>query len=342
FIRWHYPVYVSGVILLLSGFWWMLPWLMTVGGMLIVLAVSYYVVVLGATLAHATTRPLTVRYLIASLIYVCAVVSLGFTAALDFQFGFLGAAFQQVLLIHLTLGILGWLSSILIGVSYTLARMFALAHNQSDRLGRLIFVMLNASILGLALGFIFSWFPLILLGGAVLIATAWLFAYDFTGMIRARRRKVLDVTQFHSMVAVGYFSMIISLWIVVAVSGWWQPAVLAALGLAALVGWLGQSIIGYLYKIVPFLIWHTRYGPQVGREHVPLMRELVHERWAWASFWLINVGLVVAIFSAALLWIWPLQIACGLLGAGLLLAAANVVGVLRHLEKRYSTAHAQR
>ena len=156
FIRWHYPVYVSGVILLLSGFWWMLPWLMTVGGMLIVLAVSYYVVVLGATLAHATTRPLTVRYLIASLIYVCAVVSLGFTAALDFQFGFLGAAFQQVLLIHLTLGILGWLSSILIGVSYTLARMFALAHGHSDRLGRLVFVMLNASIIGLSLGFLFS------------------------------------------------------------------------------------------------------------------------------------------------------------------------------------------
>ena len=72
------------------------------------------------------------------------------------------------------------------------------------------------------------------------------------------------------------------------------------------------------------------------------MRELVHERWAWASFWLINVGLVVAIFSAALLWIGPLQIACGLLGAGLLLAAANVAGVLRHLDKRYSTAHAQR
>jgi len=45
--------------------------------------------------------------------------------------------------------------------------------------------------------------------------------------------------------------------------------------------------------------------------------------------------------SALLLWIWSLQIACGLLGAGLVLAAANVVGVVRHLDKRYSTAHAQ-
>jgi len=202
---------------------------------------------------------------------------LGLMAAFDFQFGFLGAAFDQVLLTHLTLGILGWLSSTLIGVSYTLARMFALAHGHSDRLGRLIFVMLNVSILGLALGFLFSWLPPILFGGALLIATAWLFAYDFTGMICVRRRKVLDVTQYHSMVAVGYFTLIITFGIVTALFGWRQPAMLVALGLAALVGWLGQSIIGYLYKIVPFLIWHTRYGPQVGREHVPLMRELVHE-----------------------------------------------------------------
>ena len=341
FIRWHYPVYVSGVILLLSGFWWMHPWLMAVGGTVIVLAIAHYVVVLGATLAHATARSLTVRFLVASLIYLCIVVSLGLTAAFDFQFGFLGAAFDQVLLTHITLGILGWLSSTLIGVSYTLVRMFALAHGHTDRLGRFIFVLLNVSIVSLALGFIFSWLPLILLGGAVLIATAWLFAYDFTGMIRVRHRKVLDVTQYHSMVAVGYFTVIIPLGIVAAVFGWRQPAVLAALGLAALVGWLGQSIIGYLNKIVPFLIWHARYGPLVGRERVPLMRELVHERWAWASFWLINVGLVGAMFSALLMWVLPLQITSGLLGAGLLLAAANVVGVVRHLDRRCSTAHAQ-
>jgi hypothetical protein len=335
-IHWQYPVFVSGVILLLSGFWWTLPWLMAAGGTVIVLAIAHYVVVLGVTLAHATTRPLTVRFLVVSLIYLCFVVSLGLTAAFNFQFGFLGTAFDQLLLMHITLGILGWLSSTLIGVSYTLVRMFALAHGHSDRLGRLIFVLLNVSIVGLAMGFTFSWFPLILAGEGVLLATAWLFAYDFTGMLRARRRKVLDVTQYHSMAAAGYFSLVIPLGIVTAVFGWWQPAVLAALGLAVLVGWLGQSIIGYLYKIVPFLIWHASYGPLVGREHVPLMRELVHERWAWASFWLINAGLGGAMLSALLMWVWPLQIASGILGAGLVLAAVNVTDVVRHLDRRYS------
>jgi hypothetical protein len=295
--------------------------------------------VLSVTLAHATTRPLTVRFLIASLLYLCLVVSLGLTAALDFQFGFLGAAFDRLLLIHITLGVVGWLSSTLIGVSYTLVRLFALAHRHDDRFGRIIFVLLNVSIVALALGFGFSWLPLMLSGGAALIATTWLFAYDYVRMLQVRHRKLLDVTQYHSIAAVVYLSLVMPLGIADALFGWGRPVVLAALGIAAVVGWLGQSITGYLYKIVPFLIWHARYGPVVGRQKVPLMREMVHERWAWLSWLLINIGLPGIILSALLSLVGPLQISSGLLGAGLVLAAANVIGVVRHLDKRYSPVH---
>ncbi len=339
FLGFQYPLYASGVLLLLSGFWWMRPWLLAAGGIVIVLAVLHYVVLLSITLLHATTRPLTLRYLAASLAYLCLVVGLGLTAALNMQFGFLGAGTDRLLLIHFTLGVLGWLSSLLIGVSYTLVRLFALAHGHDDRLGRVIFVLLQVSIVGLALGFLFSWLALILLAGGVLIATAWLFAYDFGRMLRGRHRKVLDVTQYHSMAAVVYFCLMVPSGVASVLFGWQQPAVLAALGLAALVGWLGQSIIGYLYKIVPFLIWHTRYGPLVGRERVPLMRELVHERWAWLSWWLINGGLPCVILSALFSWSVPLSITSGMVGAGLVLAAVNIAGVVCHLRKRSLPVH---
>jgi len=339
FLGFQYPLYSSGVLLLLSGFWWMRPWLLAAGGIVIVLAVLHYVVLLSITLLHATTRPLTLRYLAASLVYLCLVVGLGLTAALNMQFGFLGAGTDRLLLIHLTLGVLGWLSSLLIGVSYTLVRLFALAHGHDDRLGQVIFVLLQVSIVGLALGFLFSWLALILLAGGVLIATAWLFAYDFWRMLRGRHRKVLDVTQYHSMAAVVYFCLMVPSGVASVLFGWQQPAVLAALGLTALVGWLGQSIIGYLYKIVPFLIWHTRYGPLVGRERVPLMRELVHERWAWLSWWLINGGLPCVILSALFSWSVPLSITSGMVGAGLVLAAVNIAGVVRHLCKRSLPVH---
>lgn len=331
FLYWHYPVYLSGVLLLIGGFWQMWPWLLALGGALIVLAVIHYVIILAATLAHATKRPLTARFLIASLCYLCIVVSLGLTAALNFQFGFLGPNLDQLLLVHITLGVVGWLSTTLIGVSYTLVRMFALAHEHTDRLGKIVFVLLNAGITLLALGFLLSWQFLILCGGGTLIAAAWLFACDYWRMLRVRRRKLLDTTQHHGIAAVVYFALSIPLGVAAAIFGWLQPGILVALALAALVGWLGQSTTGYLYKIVPFLVWHHRYGPLVGRQKVPLMREMLHQRWAQLSFWLINLGLAGAILCALGGWLIPMQFASGVMALGLILVAVNVLGIVRHL-----------
>jgi hypothetical protein len=135
------------------------------------------------------------------------------------------------------------------------------------------------------------------------------------------------MTQRHALAAMAYLVVLIPAAIGVALLGWGRPPIFVALALVALVGWLGQSIVGYLYKIVPFLIWQARYGPLVGRQKVPLMRDLVHQRAAAFSFWLINGALPAAVICALLDWVVPLQIATALLGMGLLLAAANVCGV---------------
>ncbi|MFI5274318.1 MAG: hypothetical protein ACHQ4H_14890 [Ktedonobacterales bacterium] len=327
--RAQYPVYVVGVILLICGFWTARPPLLIAGGVLVVVAIAHYAVILAATLLGASPRPLSARYLAASLSYLCVVVCLGLTMALNFQLGFLNSLgwAHRLLLAHLTLGVVGWLTCTLIGVSYTLVRLFALAHDHTDTLGRRIFVLLNAGIIGLALGFGFAW-PLVrVVGGLALVAAVWLFAWDYQQMLRARKRKLLDVTQRHGIAAVAYLALVMPAGVATALFGWGRPPVIAALGLAALVGWLGQSIAGYLYKIVPFLIWQGRYGPLVGRQKVPLMRDLVHQRWAEVTFWLVNGALPVVLVCMVLGWVVPLQLAAAALGSGLVLAAANVFGV---------------
>ena len=330
--RWHYPLYALGVALMLSGFWfWLLP-LLIIGGSLVTLSVAHYVVIMGATLIHARlhveARPLTARYLTASLVYLCLVVGLGLTAALNLAFGFFGVGTNRLLLTHITIGVVGWLTCTLMGVSYTLVRLFALAHGHREKLGRIIFALLNGGIVGLAAGFALGWTPLMSVGGLLLVAAVWLFAWDYRQMLLQRKRKVLDVTQHHGIASVGYLAVVMPLGVVAALFGWGSPRLFAALGLAALVGWLGQSTLGYLYKIVPFLIWQARYGALVGRQKVPLMRDLVHQRWATASFWLLNIALPLVAVCALLGWVIPMQLAAAALGAGLILGAANVVGVI--------------
>ncbi|MEO7000655.1 MAG: hypothetical protein ABI068_02540 [Ktedonobacterales bacterium] len=333
FAYWQYPIYVSGVVLLISGFWQSWPWLLIAGGSLIVLAIAHHVVMLSATIWSSAARPLTVRFLVASLIYLSLVVSLGLTAALNFQFGFLGNAADRLLRVHIILGVVGWLTCTLLGVSYTLVRMFALAHAHDDHYGRLVFLLLNGGVVGLAVAFSFAWFPLIIVGGGLLVAAVWLFAYDYLRMLRVRRRKPLDVTQRHGIAAVVYLALAMPFGVLGVTLGWDQEPQLVAIALAMLIGWLGQSIVGYLYKIVPFLIWQARYAPLAGKRPIPLMRDLVHERWAEASWWLINIGVAAAIVCALGVWSIPLRIASIALGAGLVLAAANIVGVVapRHV-----------
>ncbi|MGH2486214.1 MAG: hypothetical protein ACRDHE_09400, partial [Ktedonobacterales bacterium] len=247
----------------------------------------------------------------------------------------------RLLLAHITIGVVGWLTCTLIGVSYTLVRMFALVHDHTDTLGRFIFALLNAGVVGLAASFALDvrWGKA-LCGGA-LVAAIWLYAYDYWRMLRLRRRRVLDMTQRHTSVAVVYLSCALPAGVGAAVLGRHGAGLLTALALSALVGWLGQSAIGYLYKIVPFLVWQSRYGPLVGKTKVPLMRDLIHQQWATATFWLLNCGLLGAVVASALAWALPLRLSCAGLGAGLVLAAANVLRAVaprKHVESQPTVA----
>lgn len=331
FLPWQYPTFLGGVLCLISGFWWWQTWLLIAGGTLVVLAVAHYVLILAATFLRASTRPLSVVFLATSLVYLCLVVSLGLTMACNTMTGFLSTWLEQFLPLHITLGVIGWLCCTLIGVSYTLGRLFSLAHTHDDRWGRVVWLLLNGGIILLSAGELTGLTPVMWGGGVVLTLAAGTFIADFWRMLRMRRRKKLEVTHFHSIAALGYFGAAIGAGSVFLLTGQGTPAVLTALGLALLVGWLGQSIIGYLYKIVPFLVWSRRYGPLVGLHTVPLMRELVHERWARASWWLLNTSLPVMIGAALARQVIVLQVAGAGLALGLCLVLVNLLGVCGHL-----------
>jgi len=56
------------------------------------------------------------------------------------------------------------------------------------------------------------------------------------------------------------------------------------------------------------------------------MRDLIRQRWAEISWWLINLGLPATAISLAGGWSWPVRVAAVALGMGLALAAANIWG----------------
>jgi hypothetical protein len=68
-------------------------------------------------------------------------------------------------------------------------------------------------------------------------------------------------------------------------------------------GWIIFSIIGYLYKIVPFLWWTHRYSKKIGQENVPTLKQMMNEKWTVAQCILFTVslaGVVIALTVSSL------------------------------------------
>jgi hypothetical protein len=324
-------LYLAGVVLLVSGFWFNVLPLLAVGGSLVVAAASVFALHLLATILLASRRPLTAAYLIASLLYLLLVVSLGLTAAFNLRWGFLGAATSHLFLAHLVIGLGGWLGLTVIGVTYKLTPMFALVHRKSERFGWGLLVLLNAGLIGLALslGLAAPAWLVDVFGGALGLGLLG-FVFDFGRMLRARQKRALDVMQRFTVAGAGYLALGVVLGSAIVafhLDAAFGPVWLAAAYLL-LVGWIGQTILGNLQKIVPFLVWNQRYARRVGRTKTPLLRDLIHLPTARLAFWLLNAGILAE--AAALAFASPLAVSLAAIpvALALVLCAANLAGVL--------------
>jgi hypothetical protein len=223
---------------------------------------------------------------------------------------------------HVQLGLAGWLGLTLMGVSYKLTELFALAHGHGRTLTFANLGLWNLGLLGLCLSLLFA--PgsvLVTAFAAVLALSALLHVVDLGLLLRTRRRRKFSVEQWHTFASLG--SLLVAAGLGLALASGLAPGRnwVVAYGYAALAGWFGFAIVGKSYKILPFLNWLHRFSGVAGQRPVPLLRDLVDERFAWSSFALLLTG-----FAGVLMGLLAANV--GLVrGAGLIYAIGAVVFV---------------
>lgn len=309
---WLYLVAVSGLVASFHWFW--TPGL-AIFGSLVVLAVVLFLTNMAATLWRRHAWPLTGHYLAHSLSYLGMTVLSGLTFALDLHFRWFPIP-RHLLAAHIDLGIAGWFTLTLMGVTYQLRPMFALVHGHSLRLGRWVLRIMNAGVALLFLALLLDLpRPAVLSAVAVLSAGVLTYTFDVWRMFRHRRRRIMDLTQWHLVASTLSLLLAAAIGLRVAAGGlagiseqtrWYFALVYAALG-----GWISLAIMGQTYKILPFLVWQHRYAARIGREPAPLLRGLCIERRARCAFWLYLAGFAGVI--AALLTGWVLLFHLGAL-----------------------------
>ncbi|MGH7765719.1 MAG: hypothetical protein ACREOM_15010 [Candidatus Dormibacteraceae bacterium] len=288
--RWNYWVLAAGITGFVPSFY--LDWTpgvalfgsLTVGGVL-----HFATQLLRSYPTVKDWHPMA-YYVLSSLVWLVATIGFGFVYALNVQFRWFDVS-GSMLAAHVEMGLAGWLGLTLMGVSYKLTELFALAHGHGRGLTLANLALWNLGLLGLVLSLLLE--PesrLVIAFAAVLAISAVLHVLDLALLLRTRRRRKLSVEQWHTFMSLGSLLTAAALGLLLVSGHAPGRSWVVAYGYAALAGWFGFAIVGKSYKILPFLNWLHRFSGSAGARPVPLLSELVDERLAWASFALLLAG----------------------------------------------------
>jgi hypothetical protein len=223
------------------------------------------------------------RHIALALSYLSLVILLGLMLAYDRERGLIFRDPRGVLIAHIHLALIGWVTLMIVGVSYRLVAMFSLSHIESKTPGIAALILANIGLTGLVLDCLFASRRLLPVWATILAAAYAAYAYQMNGIFRGRLRRIDP--------ALGYTLLAL-----------FGGAVWAALGLglsfgfvpddtpreiayilAALLGWVTPFILGQIHKIVPFLVWLHVFSPKNWRPplQIPRTQDLASEKAAW-------------------------------------------------------------
>lgn len=308
-------VYLAGVIAMVVGFWSWLPLLMGLGGSLVVAALVAFLVNVGVSLAKGATWNRIGAYMVVALAMLAAAGALGALRLAGYAVPGLAIPLANAAIAHAHLAAFGCATLLIFGISYQMIAMFAVTHGH-ERLGWPVLASGTLGVLALAAGSLGQVSGLWRTGAVLMAVSAWLWTFDVWRMYRGRTRQKLDVGLTLAYSALLYLlgTTLLGLLLVFAPGILPVERLMVAYAVVGLGGWLSFTILGWLYKIMPFLAWYHRYSQLVGKKKVPMIKDLFDERTGWVGFWLSHAGLV-AIALAILAKVGPGVQLGGLLAA---------------------------
>lgn len=299
----------------------------------VTLAVVLFFVAVVPVLARAPAGPVRLSFALAYA-GLTLTMAAGLLIGLDRRHAFLPGAPMDHLAAHLTLGLFATFTVAIWGVSSKLLPMFLLAPAPDSRRQKaaLLLIWCGAILLAVALWFGWPAAPFAALPAAAFFVQVSL----LRGLLRARKRGRIDagfryaLSAYADLFAAGVVGLLIAL-------GVGKGTLLSlrlpwVYGFLVLCGWLLQTVVGMLSKILPFLVWQAVYARRAGLGPLPKLSDLSPERLQMAGFVLFRIAAValsVALFRGHAV---ELRAAAAFFAISLLPFAAHVAIVLSHLK----------
>lgn len=313
---------ISGALLLPASFMLGQPVLFNLAWPLLGLAFLTFISASLISLARAPAHNATRAAILLSILALGGAITLGMLLAHGYATSSL-LPYAKLATAHISLALGGWVTLLIVGISYQVVPMFQLTPNYPEWLTAVlapaIFIVLLLNLISLLLESESQW--IVVVAQSLFWLLAGCFAVATLRLQRQRRRRVADATL--SFFKLGMIALLCAA--LLAMATLLLPAIDRLGMLSALVFLLGFAMSlmhGMLYKIIPFLVWFHLFRGGVKRG-VPNMKEIIPEPWMWRHLWLHRGTLFAALFAP---W-W--HAASGLVALGLLLQGVLLGYALR-------------
>jgi len=261
------------------------------GGMIAVIGILMFIFQMLKTLTAQKEKNVMSYFVMGALTALTLAIIAGFILAWNLSFSSIVPQ-ENMVFTHITLGVAGWFTLLIFGFSYKLIPMFSLSHGFSMKWAKPAFFTYSIGLLMLISSFWLHHSVLQMISWFILFAGFGFFVLDVREILAKRLRKKLDKPFSFSIFAIGIgfiVHLIASLLSIFQVS---DPNIWSWVVFFYIMGWIIFSILGYLYKIVPFLWWTHKYSDVIGKEKVPTLKDMINEKMSVILFTMFFIGLV--------------------------------------------------
>lgn len=300
-------LFSPGVALFAAGVAVSVPTLRHSGVTLVAAGIACIVANVALSLPRAKERNVIWAAIAIALTFLSSTLLLGAALVLNMKTGILAEYRLRVMTAHLHIALVGWVLMMIVGISHRLLPMFLLSHGANTRWTRRSITLLAAGVVVLTAGVLCGMADshraadraLTYAGVALIDGGVGCFLVQARLLFKARIRPRLDAGLRHVVLSLACIATAAVLGPAVLLRGAGQPRLDVAYALFGLLG-LVLYATGQFYKIVPFLVWISRFRQAMGRRKVPTVAELYSARAAHAGLASFAIAMLVLTGGVAL------------------------------------------
>lgn len=293
-------IYTVSVIGLVYKFWYFGSELsFTLPAIFLNAAIFIFAFNIIASMIRVKNWNLTGTFLAAAIFWLIVTAIAGILLAVNLDHPYIKINHLQYLKLHANVAFIGWVTMVIMGVSFKLIPMFTLSHGYELTFAKSSFVLINFGLFGInwIMHYADTGIYNMIFGIAITIGLI-LYLIQIYIIFKQRVRRKLDIGLKFSAVSFSMLGMSTLLGFSFLFFDYENITNLTLVyGFMIIVAYLSTLIVGQMYKIVPFLVWYHKYSSKVGIEKVPMLKDMFSEKLAELNLYLMLFGIIISVLA---------------------------------------------